>query len=111
MNSNFSNINNCNNDDNELIKLLTYIQAVYYNINMDHLKKLTKNELTAFYRSLVFYFITTMDKQPDGGWYGNYWSKHILDEGPRHNKTLGSTNMTSQKIESFYLTNLCQIRL
>lgn len=89
----------CKDKDRDL--LLSYLAAVYYNMNTDNLQKLTTDELTVFYRSLVFYFITTMDKQPDGGWYGDYWKNRIQDQGPYHNKNTGQTNMTATKNESF----------
>ena len=81
--------------------LLSYISAVYYNINTDFLQLLTTDELLVFYRSLVFYFITVPDKQPDGGWYGDYWGGRIIDDGPVHNRKTGETNMTIKKDESF----------
>jgi len=81
--------------------LITYLNAVYYNMNTDYLQRLTTKELLVFYRSLVFYFITTQEKQPDDGWYGDYWQTKIIDEGPYHNKNTGETNMTAFRGESF----------
>ena len=81
--------------------LLSYLSAVYYNMNTDYLQMLTTDELLVFYRSLVFYFITTQEKQPDDGWYGDYWKGRILDAGPDHNKSTGQTNMTILRGESF----------
>lgn len=90
----------CSGND-ERSKLLSYINAVYYMIDLDNLQKLTDDQLTSFYRCLTFYFITTPETQPDGGWYGKYWKNHIQDYGPKHNKITGSTNMTSQRNEIF----------
>ena len=99
--SNFSKQDKLKCSKDERSKLLSYINAVYYMINLDNLQKLTDDQLTAFYRSLTFYFITTPETQPDGGWYGKYWKNHINDYGPSHNKITGKTNMTSQRNEIF----------
>lgn len=87
--------------DSEQEKLLTYLNAIYYATNVNNMKKLTTDQLTALYRSLVFFYITTGSTQPDGGWYGDYWSNRILDDGPIHTKNTGKTNMTAQKNEVF----------
>lgn len=87
--------------DLERSKLLSYLKSVFYLIDSNNLQKLSTEELTAFYRSLVFYYITTQDTQPDGGWYGSYWSKRIIDDGPVHDKITGKTNMTGIRNESF----------
>jgi hypothetical protein len=103
------NIVPCN--DKERSQFLSYLLGVYYAINQDNLQKLTTDELRAFYRSLVFYYITTQDKQPDGGWYGSYWSKRILDDGPYHNKNTGQTNMSVYKNESFFFDSIMTTQL
>jgi len=92
--------------DKERSKLLAYLLAVYYHINLHNLKKLTTDELTGLYRSLVFYYITTPETQPDGGWYGDYWIDRIQDYGPSHDKNSGQTNMTALRNESFFFDSL-----
>ena len=89
-------------DTIERSKLLSYIMGVFYATDINNLQRLTTDELTAFYRCLVFFFITTQETQPDGGWYGSYWKKRILDQGPDHNKNTGETPMTAVRNESFF---------
>jgi len=87
--------------DIERQKLLSYLMGVYYAMNPDNLQRLSTDDLTAFYRSLVWYYITTQDTQPDGGWYGDWWGGRINDDGPNHDKNTGKTNMTARRNESF----------
>lgn len=94
----------CN--DIERSKFLSYLQGVYYAINLNNLQSLTTDQLTALYRSLMFFFITTLETQPDGGWYGEYWKDRINDEGPNHNKRTGQTNMTATRNEVFPFDDL-----
>ena len=98
------NIVPCN--DLERSKLLSYLLGVYYSMDQNNIQKLTTSELTTFYRSLVFYYITTQQTQPDGGWYGDYWENRILDDGPVHIKETGKTNMTVYKNESFFFDSV-----
>ena len=88
-------------DNIERSKLLSYLMGVYYSTNLDNLQKLSDEELLNFYRCLVFYYITSPETQPDGGWYGPYWKNRIVDEGPVHNLLTGSVNMSVCKNESF----------
>ena len=101
INASFKNRNIVPCNDLERSKFLSYLMGVYYSMNSDNLQKLTTNELRTFYRSLVFYYITTQNTQPDGGWYGPYWKNRIIDEGPVHDKNTGKTNMTVYRNESF----------
>ena len=92
--------------DLERSQFLSYLLGVFYSTNSDNLQKLTTDELRAFYRSLVFYYITTQKAQPDGGWYGDYWSNRIIDEGPVHNKYTGKINMSVYRNESFLFDSI-----
>ena len=87
--------------DAKRARLLSYLNAVYYTMNMKNIEKLTTDQLIAFYRSLTFFFITSPETQPDGGWYGDYWIHRILDQGPDHNKWSGETDMTAIRKEVF----------
>jgi hypothetical protein len=91
--------------DAERSKLLSYLLGVYYSMDETNLQKLTTDELKAFYRSLVFYYITTLETQPDAGWYGPYWKNRILDVGPLHDKIAGKTAYSVYKNESFLFDN------
>ena len=92
--------------DIERSKFLSYLSAVYYITDLSKLQRLSTDDLRVFYRCLVFYYITTQETQPDGGWYGKYWSQRILDDGPVHNSATGQTNMTAMKNESFFFDQL-----
>lgn len=97
--------------DLERSKLLSYLMGVYYPTDLDRLQRLSTDDLRTFYRCLVFYFITTQETQPDGGWYGSYWGKRILDSGPQHNKSTGQTNMTAIRNESFFFDSLMNSKI
>jgi len=92
--------------DIERSKFLSYLKGVYYFTDLAKLQRLSTDDLRTFYRCLVFYYITTQATQPDGGWYGKYWSQRILDDGPVHNSATGQTNMTAMKNESFFFDQL-----
>lgn len=106
INASFKNRNIIPCNDLERSKFLSYLLGVYYAMDSDNLQKLTTEELRTFYRSLVFYYITTQNTQPDGGWYGSYWNKRIIDEGPNHDKSTGKTNMSVYRNESFLFDSI-----
>ena len=78
--------------------LVNYLSAVYYPVSIQSLQSLTLDQLTAWYRSQVFFYIT--EPQPDGGWDGAYWSKRALP-GVDHDKTSGCTNGSAMANEAF----------
>lgn len=87
-------------------KLLAYLTGVLYATDKGRIQRLTTEQLAALYRSLVFLYITTEDTQPDGTFYGTQWEGRILDDGPRHSKSTGMTNMTATRNESFLFDQL-----
>lgn len=97
MKKNFTDIDK--QSDVEKKKFIAYLTSVFYLTDPVKWSRLTKEQLRGVYRSLVFYYIT--DPQPDGGWYGQYWSRRIRDDGPNLNKKDFSTNSSAVRNETF----------
>lgn len=87
------------NPDSSRTQYLAYFTAVYPLIPKSIIQKLTTEQLQGWYRSIIFYYITTSNSQPDGGWYGDYWNQRQLDNFT-HDTSTGCTYATATHNDS-----------